>query len=679
MFTQFKQAFQQHFREMAAGEFYLFEVDIDKDRLWNLYLDSFPEGTNEVFRTRREHDCGSCRAFIKSMGNVVQIKDNQVQTVWGFQTGSEVFQPVVDALDRYIKAEAVSNVWVNKLRKIGTDKNFEQSEDGGIIEWDHLSLELPATLVDRSRGSEAELRGEFRSTHDVFQRSLQELSEESILTVLELIAQNSLYKGEEWKGPLTVFLQHKRDYTALGDAEKVNYVWEQSVAVGGAIGRIRNHSMGTLLINLSDGMPLDEAVRKYEAIVAPTNYKRPKAIFTQRMLDEAKTTIEELGYGSSLGRRFATLDDITVNNLLFSNRDVVQRIQSADVFADMAKDVAIHPKQFSRVEAIPVQQFIEQVLPHATEVEVLLENQHAGNMVSLIAPAEAMAPTMFKWNNGFGWAYAGNIADSLLKERVKAAGGKVDGVLRFSIQWNDLTTHDQNDLDAHCIEPRGFEIYYGDRLSWTGGMLDVDIIRPMRNIPAVENITWADRRMLRTGTYQFFVRGFSNRGGREGFRAEVECDGQIYTFDYNREVRESEKVAVADVTYTEGGGFSIREFLPSQASSREVWGLKTNQFVPASVIMYSPNYWDAQEGIGHRHVFFMLKGCVNPERPNGFFNEYLKEDLMPHKRVFEALGSRLAVQDTPDQLSGVGFSTTKRNTVVVKVKGQTERVLKVLI
>jgi hypothetical protein len=94
--------------------------------------------------------------------------------------------------------------------------------------------------------------------------------------------------------------------------------------------------------------------------------------------------------------------------------------------------------------------------------------------------------------------------------------------------------------------------------------------------------------------------------------------------------------------------------------------------------MYSPNYWDAQDGIGNRHVFFMLKDCVNPENPNGFFNEYLKEDLLQHKRVFEALGSRMAVQDTPDQLSGVGFSTTKRNEVLVKVKGQVERVLRVL-
>jgi DNA-binding sugar fermentation-stimulating protein len=73
----------------------------------------------------------------------------------------------------------------------------------------------------------------------------------------------------------------------------------------------------------------------------------------------------------------------------------------------------------------------------------------------------------------------------------------------------------------------------------------------------------------------------------------------------------------------------------------------------------------------------MLKNCVNPDCPNGFFNEYLKEDLMEHKRVFEALGSRMKVEESPNQLSGFGFAESKRNEIIVKVKGATERVMKV--
>lgn len=681
-FIKFRDKIADNFLKMTENVTHLFEVEIDKDEFWNLYLDSFPAGTNEIYIKRREHDCSCCRHFIKAFGNVVVIKDNNIHTIWDVDTGSSTFQPVADALAAYIKSHKVTDVYVTKEHCIGVKHNHASVERNGkltAVTFNHFHIELPNKFFTDSYKSVERIRGEFRDIKNVFRRSLAEISVDSLDTVLELIRSNTLYRGNEWKNVLETFLVYKKAYDTLtNDVQRDLFAWENSIKAGAVIGKLRNHSIGTLLIDISEGKDLDEAVTAYERIVAPENYKRPKAIFTQRMLDEAKETITSMGYLDSLQRRYAVLDDITVNNILFANKDSAKHIAGAeDVFAEMAKSVSAKPKKFSRLEEVSAENFIKNILPTASDVEVYFENKHIANMVSLIAPAIAGSKTMFKWNNNFSWSYTGNMTDSM-KERVKAAGGKVDGDLRFSIQWNDIDTGmDNNDLDAHCITPNGFEIYYRDKRDHiTGGNLDVDIIEP-KNKVAVENITWANRNKMTAGVYKFFVHQFTNRGGKNGFRAEIEFDGQIYSFDYPHELRQDEKVYVAEVTLDKNGKFSIKELLPSSISSREIWGINSNHFIPVSVICYSPNYWDEQNGNGNKHLFFMLKDCVNPETPNGFFNEFLKEELMEHKRVFEALGSKMRVKDTDNQLSGIGFCLTKRNELIVKVKGSTERVIKV--
>lgn len=687
MFKDFVKAIQKNLQQMSKDSSRLFTVNVDTEELYNLYLDSFPAGTNEIYRERREYDCSCCRHFIRDVGNVVSIKNGELHTIWGINPVSDdKYNVVAAALDAYVKQKAVLGVFLKKEKRIGTPENREMLPTGKINKYEHFFVDLPEICIFKEyygHTLEGDL-SQFRDIRNVFKRSLDEISKEAIDTVLELIAQNSLYKGAEWKKQLTEFKNYQKEYGKLTDEQKELWIWEKSIAAGAVIGKIRNHSIGTLLVNISEGMDLDLAVRKYEQIVAPVNYKRPKAIFTKKMLEDAKKTITELGYMDSLQRRFATLDDITVNNILFSNKDAAKRITGAmDLFDEMEQDVAIDPKRFSKVEEISAEDFIKNVLPVAKELEVYLENKHIQNMVSLIAPEVAAAKTMFKWNNGMSWAYTGNITDSDIKENVKAAGGSVTGIVRFSIQWNDKDGKDNSDLDAHCIEPKGGEhIYFGCRKSLrTRGELDIDITQPVdqcraSNGVAVENITYPSKEYMIPGTYKFFVNQFAYRGS-QGFKAEIEVNGEIHSYEYNAPVRGN--VDVAEVILDQSGNFKVVDKLPGNCAtiSKDVWGIKTLQFTPVSVVCYSPNYWDEQKGIGHQHLFFMLKDCINPEEPNGYYNEFLKPELEQHRRVFEALGAKAHVKDVDDQLSGVGFSLTKRNDLIIKVKGATERVVKV--
>ncbi len=673
-FSEFTVLFEKNAKTMLENSQHLFLANVDKDKLWDAYIESFAPEHNPMYRTRREYDCSCCKSFIRHFGNVVSIQNNKIVTLWDFDTEDEVFQPSIDAMSKLLKSSIVSDVFVTKTNSFGTPVSREYLESKLVQSWNHFHLTIPTSFVVSGSLTVNEMTSTYRDIRNVFKRSLEEITKDSVQTVLDLIDENSLYRGEEWKSVVVKFLSLQNSYSKLKTKkEKENYLWAESMKVGGSVAKIRNHSIGTLLTDISNGVEIDEAVRKYEVIIAPTNYKRPKAIFTAKMVEEAEKTIESLGLTESLGRRHSQIKDITINNVIWANRNAKKSMKTGNVFESLKNDVAVNPKTFEKIKGIGIEEFIAN-LPSVKELEILVENRHEGNFMSLISPMDKESPSMFKWNNGFSWSYNGNIADSM-KQRVKSAGGNVEGFMRFSLQWN-TQNENKNDFDDHCTEPDSNEIYYGNKraVHRSSGVLDVDIIHPT-NLPAVENITWSDERRIQYGKHVLYVHCYSNNGGNTGFEAELEINGQLYEFSYGKGLRTGEKVVVAEVTKNKDGSFSIGNSLPSSVSTRDVWGLKTNQFVPVSVTMFSPNYWDGQVGIGNKHYFFILSGCKNESNPNGFYNEYLKEDLMRHKKVFEALGSKMKVENSDSQLSGLGFSSTKQDYVIAKVDGKITKII----
>jgi len=80
-FKSFRDEVERKFNHIARYNT-LYKVDVSSDELWDAYIAAFPEGTNPMFRERTEHDCSTCRHFIKNVGNVVRIKDGKLDSVW---------------------------------------------------------------------------------------------------------------------------------------------------------------------------------------------------------------------------------------------------------------------------------------------------------------------------------------------------------------------------------------------------------------------------------------------------------------------------------------------------------------------------------------------------------------------------------------------------------------------
>jgi hypothetical protein len=672
-FVDFSKAVAQQFKTMLT-QGTLYRSMVEKDAIWSNYLAAFPEGTNPMYKERTEHDCQCCRSFIRTVGGLVTIVNGELVSIWDVEIGG-YYQVVADALAILVKSYSIDNVFLHTEKTAGVTKNLQQLLSGDIITWNHFFVNLPDAVVAKGDDIGPKL-ADTRSTMDVLLRSLREITPDSLSTVLELISQNSLYRGEEHKFAVESFQKLKKDFAKVSGVRKQErFAWERAKTVPVSVSRIRSTVIGTLLVDLSEDKDLEYAVKAFETKVAPTNYKRPTSLVTKAMIAKAQATIEELGFTSALERRYAVAEDITVQNTIFVDRKTKKAM---NVFEELSASIPEKVKNFDRVEEVSIEKFLSDILPRAESISVMFENRHASNLVSLIAPVDPTAKGMFKWGNNFSWSYTGELADSI-KERVKRAGGKVDGDFRASLSW-----YNYDDLDLWLYEPNGNAIYYGRRHSEvSGGQLDVDMnagggAPGHGSRTAVENIVYPDRKKMREGTYKLVVNNFRRMESNDvGFEVEMEFDGVVYSFAYSRPLRDKEEVVVAQFKYTHKGGLEILNSLPSSQTSKTVWGITTQTFQKVNVVMLSPNHWDGQP-VGNKHYFFMLDGCLNDGTARGFFNEFLSADLEPHRKTMEMVGSKMRAEESNRQLSGLGFSSTQRAELLVQVNGSLSRTVKIL-
>ena len=699
-FKRLRDLQNKYIDNLLQGVDTIFVTGIDKETIWNKYLDSFPPGTNEIFRTRREFDCSCCRGFIKNLGNVIVYKNNKFHTIWGMELEGEVFSPVFSSLNDFVLSAKIVDVFITKETQFGTEVNREQNEEtGNILTWHHFWYKLPTKFVYKLSSTVDTIKSEFRTNRNVLESSLLEINPEAVEIALDLISQNTLYRGDVWKDQLERFLVVLREYRDLvvNNKDTNAFCWLKSIEVGTVLSKIKNSSIGTLLVDLSNNVEVEVALRKYEAVTAPTNYKRPTAAITPKMVEQAKKALEELGLIESLPRRFAQLGDISVNDVLFVDRDTKPQL-AKDVFSKLVvENTKINPKQFDRVEEVSAQDFVDKILSRVSRIELLVENKHLPNFCSLIAPQNKEAKPITSWGNNFGWSYNGNIADSDLRKRVQELGGRVDGLLRFSHTWNydknrpnqslmDLHVFfpgysfkpEKNKLEVHDKYPTSRRVGWNLRVdSFSGSNQDVDYTAPPGSSIPVENIVLLNVDKLPQGIYTFKIHNWKLRSPtKSGFKAEIETGGQIFTWECEDPLNHKQWITVAQAEL-KNGVFTVNPILPTKISveSKKVWNITTQTFVPVHAISYSPNHWGDNKG--QKHYMFWLKDCVNPEQPNGFYNEFLPSDLIPHRKVFEVLGREMKVEKSDNQLSGLGFSSTQRNSIVVKVTGATQRVLRI--
>ncbi len=710
MIQQLNKLLQAQFNIMcSSGK--LFRVNIPGQELWDLYLNSFLPKYNTVFRSPEssEHNCNHCKNFMRRYANIVSINDKfEIVSIFDLEGVEDEYFNSIQALSEKIKNAQIIDIFQETYEELNalpygkctkTSPEFQLGvalnhkiytveeanlyghvEAGKSYAFNHMHLSLPKAFVDCGTKSIESIQGFHRDNKTVFERLMNEVSVDTLELVRDLINQGSLLDGTTHLHKIEKIIPLMKEYKELSSQQKNSWLWTNSYNFQFA--KFRNELIGTLCVDLSQGMELNEAVRTWNKRVDPANYMKVTAPFTERQRKEAEKTIEELGYEDSFDRRMATIDDIDVSLILHANAGD-GKIPKISVLSGLKATATRHKKsEFKDVETVHIDKFMKDILPTVSQLEVFLTNNQEGNLVTLTTAKDKNSKCMFKYGNNFSRTFKGNLAGkSMIKEEVKSKGGNVEGVLRFSMIWNDNNQNDGSDLDAWCKEPGNVLIGYntgyrrdrGNSFSPSSGQLDLDNTNPNGKI-AVENIYYESTSKMKNGTYKFWVRQFSARNSK-GFKCEIEFDGQIYSYSYNQSV--SGDVQVAEVTLKDGQ-FSIKHILPAiegEGTSKELYNLETNQFHKVGLVCLSPNHWN--EPIGNKYFIFMLEGCKSDTPIRSFHIEDLVPELAVHRKVLEPFGAVTMVDSIDKQLSGLAFNSTVREELIVKIKGSHQRLLKI--
>ena len=128
---------------------------------------------------------------------------------------------------------------------------------------------------------------------------------------------------------------------------------------------------------------------------------------------------------------------------------------------------------------------------------------------------------------GSGITIAETPTDDDMDERLEREGGK-SGAVQVTLSWDDY-----NDLDLHLFCPNGERIYFNNKISDCGGVLDVDMnVKPVSNNP-VENIVWENiptpgKYKVGVHFYKHFRKKKSKKTCKFRLRVVVDSDSREY-------------------------------------------------------------------------------------------------------------------------------------------------------
>ena len=392
---EYAKLLQEQFNKMAATS-KLFRSSLTGEQVKDLYVNGFEN--DPVFRDPESsvHNCNLCKNFIRRYGNIVSIDESyNTISLFDFDAPDE-FKSTSKGLSTALKSAPIADVFyetfeelnklpyesckkTNSVFRLGMASNHkrytkEEAEKFGVVKpeeirtFTHLHLDIPKEFVDMSGKSIEAIMGDYRDAKTVFQRGMSEIPLDTLNLVKDLINQGSLLDGQTHLYKIQQITPLKDGYDKAGN--KDNYCWVASYKLPFA--KFKNELIGTLCVELAEGKELNDACQAWNKRVDPANYMKATAPITKKQIEEAQKFVEDNGYTESFDRRFATMEDIKVSEILHSNIGD-GALKKVSIFDNVKSTSTRHKRsEFDGVEEIGIEKFMTDILPGCTSDKLVL-------------------------------------------------------------------------------------------------------------------------------------------------------------------------------------------------------------------------------------------------------------------------------------------------------------------
>lgn len=425
--------FRENFREAAAGQ-HLFTTDADPDLLWSEYLGGLaPEA-------RQHHTCHACREFVRRFGGLVKIaEDGRAYPVfWGGVDGA--YGESHERVRRAVAAARVTGVHLSGEQVWGRPTTGE---------WHHLSV-VPDRVHPRSPlKTAAQAAAEKREDYGVLCRGLADFPLDVVERALTIIESDQLYRDEKIAGPARWLRDlHLMRAAAKDHRQRDNVTWRAVAAAPPGFCHARNTMIGTLLEDLTAGLPFDAIKSRFDSKMNPLQYQRPQAPPSAGNLARAEKIVAELRSAGALERRFARLEDVQSFVWRPAVAPTARSGGAGPVFGHLTPKGVAPAATEMRIPATTMtwRKFAEEVLPGAERIELLVPSTGTMQLLALCAAVRPDSPPILQWDredrrNNVNWyVYPGGSAP----DRWNLVPGRsvaVTGITRFPHQWDPDRTY----------------------------------------------------------------------------------------------------------------------------------------------------------------------------------------------------------------------------------------------